>query len=45
MIHLKNYETIFVKELLYPDVDKYGIKAKLVEGYPASFVPLNSVVF
>jgi hypothetical protein len=45
MIHLKNYETIFVKELINPNVDMYGIKAKLVEGYPVSYVPLNSVVF
>jgi hypothetical protein len=45
MIHLKNFETIFIKEFVDPKYDIYGIKAKLVEGYPINYAPLNSVVF
>jgi hypothetical protein len=39
MIHAKNFETILMKELVDPDIDVYLIKAKLIEGYPASYVP------
>ena len=39
MIHAKNFETILMKEFVDPDTDIYAIKAKLIEGYPVSYVP------
>ncbi len=35
----KNFETIFMKELVDPTGDIWGIKSKLIESYPASYVP------
>ena len=39
MIHAKNYETLLMKEFVEPDYDYYGLKAKIVEGYPVNYVP------
>jgi hypothetical protein len=39
LIHLKNYETLFIKEFVDPDVDMSGLKSKIVEAYPVNYIP------
>jgi hypothetical protein len=39
MIHLKNYENIFIKEFADPEIEIYGLKYRSVEGYPVKYIP------
>jgi hypothetical protein len=39
MNRAKNFETIFMKELVDPTYDAWTIKSKLIEAYPVSYVP------